>query len=66
MDCLRAVIDLKMPRTSSHAAAMESRCVWWTKYDLVLLRERPYLVPSRAFLPRARRERRETTGSERG
>ena len=38
LDCLRAVIDLKMPRTSSHAAAMESRCVWWTKYDVVLLR----------------------------
>ena len=48
LDCLSAVIDLKMPRTSSHAAAMESRCVWWTKNDVALLRERPYLVASRA------------------
>ena len=42
---------------SPHAAAFESRwrCVWCTKNDVALARERPYLVPSRACLPRERR-----------
>ena len=42
---------------SPHAAAFESRCVWCTKNDVALARERPYLVPSRACLPRERRAR---------
>ena len=46
------------PSSMSRAAA-ESCCVWCTKNDLALRRERPYWVPSRPppfFVRAARRE----------
>ena len=53
MHCLRAPNGVvNSVNVSPHAAAFESRCVWCTTNDVALARERPYLVPSRACLPR--------------
>ena len=55
--CFSLRITRRMPRASSKRAAIEMACTWWTKYDVGLVRDVPYLVESRAALPRARRAR---------
>ena len=54
-----AVILRRIALASPTCAAAESCCVWCTKNDVALMRDRPYLVPSRPppfFARAARRE----------